>query len=234
MVTEQVKVEETDDFLNVDESLLSMDDDETFMEDSLDLPEKKPEKKKKKDKAPKEFCRPSERGRWKTIQTLLRPTQTALGWDWSFYKLQNFRTEEEAQTYMDTKPVPYIQRGSKKYVVDHHHTLVALEMSGWNPKVTLQCVDELDAEERGKEAFWGYLEGRGWAFMRDPDYTRISHKLLPKTFHIQEFRNDVYRSMGGFARKHKDKLFFEFRWGYFFWLHRANEFELWGDDRNHR
>ncbi|KAK3261038.1 hypothetical protein CYMTET_30040 [Cymbomonas tetramitiformis] len=97
MVTEQVKVEETDDFLNVDESLLSMDDDETFMEDSLDLPEKKPEKKKKKDKAPKEFCRPSERGRWKTIQTLLRPTQTALGWDWSFYKLQNFRTEEEAQ-----------------------------------------------------------------------------------------------------------------------------------------
>jgi len=128
---------------------------------------------------------------------------------------------------MDGKPVPYVQRGSKKYIVDHHHTLVALELSGLDVDITLEQIRSFDKAEQSLEGFWGYLEGRGWAFLRDEQYARIPIDSIPKTFAISAFRNDVYRSMGGFARVYgvlkrgkelDDRLFFEFRWGYMFWL----------------
>ena len=59
-------------------------------------------------------------------------------------------------------------------------------------------------------------------------------------FELSAFRNDVYRSMGGFARVYDvlkrgkeldDRLFFEFRWGFFFWIHRNDSFGLWPDKR---
>ena len=39
---------------------------------------------------------------------------------------------------MRRKPVPYVGYKGKKFVVDHHHTLVALELSGWDVEVTLE------------------------------------------------------------------------------------------------
>ena len=158
----------------------------------------------------------------------------------AFYKLQQFTSEAAAQRYMDTKPVPYVQRGSKKYIVDHHHTLAALELSGFDVEVTLEQVRAFDKTEQTLEGFWGYLEGRGWAFLRDENYNRIPIAKLPKVFVLSAFRNDVYRSMGGFARvfdvlkrgkELDDRLFFEFRWGFFFWIHRNDSFGLWPDKR---
>mmetsp|Transcript_2115 Transcript_2115/g.13769 ORF Transcript_2115/g.13769 Transcript_2115/m.13769 type:complete len:298 (+) Transcript_2115:63-956(+) len=183
------------------------------------------------------------RGKISKLHARLRPTQDALGWDWTFYKLQNFRSRSAAQEYMDKKPVPVIQRGKKYYVVDRHHTLSALKMSGWDPEITLQVVQQVDKDERSLDAFWGYLEGKGWAFMRDENYQRQNFDDMPKEIDLEHFRNDIYRSLGGFARTHNilqrgktldERLFFEFRWGYFFWLHRNNEFGLWPDERLHR
>ena len=176
-----------------------------------------------------EWSAPTERARWSKVKKALRPTQAALGYDWCFYKMQQFTSEAAAQRYMDTKPVPYVQRGSKKYIVDHHHTLAALELSGFDVEITLEQVRSFDKTEQTLEGFWGYMEGRGWAFLRDENYNRIPIAKLPKTFNLSAFRNDVYRSMGGFARvfdvlkrgkELDDRLFFEFRWGYFFWIHR--------------
>jgi hypothetical protein len=170
-----------------------------------------------------------ERALWSKIKKSLRPTQAALGYDWCFYKMQQFTSEDAAQRYMDSKPVPYVQRGSKKYIVDHHHTLAALELSGFDVDITLEQVRSFDKTEQTLEGFWGYMEGRGWAFLRDENYNRIPIAKLPKNFALSAFRNDVYRSMGGFARvfdvlkrgkELDDRLFFEFRWGYFFWIHR--------------
>ena len=176
-----------------------------------------------------EWSAPMERARWSKVKKSLRPTQAALGYDWCFYKMQQFTSEAAAQRYMDSKPVPYVQRGSKKYIVDHHHTLAALELSGFDVEITLEQVRSFDKTEQTLEGFWGYMEGRGWAFLRDENYNRIPIAKLPKTFSLSAFRNDVYRSMGGFARvfdvlkrgkELDDRLFFEFRWGYFFWIHR--------------
>ena len=100
--------------------------------------------------------------------------------DRCFYKLQQFTSEAAAQRYMDSKPVPYVQRGSKKYIVDHHHTLAALELSGFDVEITLEQVRSFDKTEQTLEGFWGYLEGRGWAFLRDENYNRIPIAKLPK------------------------------------------------------
>jgi hypothetical protein len=127
-----------------------------------------------------EWSAPTERARWSKVKKALRPTQAALGYDWCFYKLQQFTSEAAAQRYMDSKPVPYVQRGSKKYIVDHHHTLAALELSGFDVDITLEQVRSFDKTEQTLEGFWGYLEGRGWAFLRDENYNRIPIVKLPK------------------------------------------------------
>ena len=76
--------------------------------------------------------------------------------------------------------------------------------------------------------------------------------MRPQDFDITNFRNDLYRSIGGFLRVYdvlkrgktlEDTLFFEFRWGYFVWLHRSNKssisfrsphrFRKWSVDRQH-
>ena len=44
-----------------------------------------------------------ERVRWSKVRERLRPTQSALGYDWCFYKLKNFTSEASAQRYMDSK-----------------------------------------------------------------------------------------------------------------------------------
>lgn len=153
------------------------------------------------------------------------------------------------------QPVPYVQRGKNKYVVDHHHTLAALELftrsTGCDITLTLERVRSFDAPPSGSDgsappsaltddAFWGLMEGKGWAFLRDEQYNRSLIPNLPKDFTLSSFRNDVYRSMGGFARVYdvlkrgkelEDLLFFEFRWGFFFWLHRNDSFSLWPDKR---
>lgn len=62
--------------------------------------------------------------------------------------------QSEAQHYMAQKPVPYVQRGDRKYIVDHHHTLVALELSGYDPEITMEQVRSFDKNEQSIEAFW--------------------------------------------------------------------------------
>jgi hypothetical protein len=173
--------------------------------------------------------------KWSEIKKVARPSQTACGWDWTFYKLSNFSSEDTAQAYMETKPVPAVKYQGLYYVVDHHHTLAALELSGWDVKVTIEEIYQFE-DDLSEDGFWGIMEGKGWSFCRDENYKRLERKDIPQNFELSSFRNDVFRSLGGFARKFgilkrgkslEDRLFFEFQWGYFFWLHRSDKYGLW-------
>lgn len=181
-----------------------------------------------------ELC-PTKTKPWSEIKKIAKPSQTACGWDWTFYKLSNFSSEENAREYMAIKPVPAVKYRGYYYVVDHHHTLAALELAGWDVDVTLEEIYEFE-DDLSEEAFWGIMEGKGWSFCRDESYKRIDLKDLPENFELSSFRNDVFRSLGGFARKFgvlkrgkslEERLFFEFQWGYFFWLHRSDKYGLW-------
>jgi hypothetical protein len=66
----------------------------------------------------------------------------------AFYKLQQFTSEAAAQRYMDSKPVPYVQRGSKKYIVDHHHTLGARHDAHTHSSTVFAIISDSDALAR--------------------------------------------------------------------------------------
>ena len=62
--------------------------------------------------------------RWSLAKETCHPTQRALGWDWTFFKLSHFVTFDDAQAYMTRKPVPVVAYRGRDFIVDHHHTLV--------------------------------------------------------------------------------------------------------------
>lgn len=62
--------------------------------------------------------------KWSLAKKVCHPSQRALGWDWTFFKLSQFVTFDEAQAYMTRKPVPFVSYQGRYFVVDHHHTLV--------------------------------------------------------------------------------------------------------------
>eukprot|EP00241_Pyramimonas_parkeae_P002062 CAMPEP_0114253312 /NCGR_PEP_ID=MMETSP0058-20121206/16319_1 /TAXON_ID=36894 /ORGANISM="Pyramimonas parkeae, CCMP726" /LENGTH=490 /DNA_ID=CAMNT_0001367337 /DNA_START=270 /DNA_END=1742 /DNA_ORIENTATION=+ len=220
------------------------DDDDGDDENEESSPEEGKKGKKKKEKIAAKVA-PEEkdtivRKRWSKVKHSLHPTQTALGWDWVLFKMKNLADPEMAQAYLDRKPVPAVKRGDVYYVIDHHHTLAALEASGLDVKVTIVPVMEIPEDLAPMDFFWKFMENRGWSFIRNADYTHALPSALPKTFAIQEFHNDIYRSMGGFARVHRvlkrpksleGRLFFEFKWGYFFFAHSEDQFDLWSDKR---
>lgn len=132
----------------------------------------------------------------------------------------------------------------------HARTCQTVELSGWEDvEVTFELVHDFDGlGPDSEDSFWGFLSGRGWTYLLDEGYQPISWRELPTSFDLRMFRNDVYRSMGGFARKYgvlergsalEDKLFFEFRWGYLFWYNRhgpsdEEDDKLWRDERHYR
>ena len=83
----------------------------------------------------------------------------------------------------------------------------------------MSCADDMTVD-----TFWGYMEGRGWAFLRDENYASLHHSVLPTSFDITAFRNDLYRSIGGYLRVYgvlkrgrtlEDRLFFRVSVGLF-------------------
>uniref|UniRef100_A0A7S3F356 ParB-like nuclease n=1 Tax=Prasinoderma singulare TaxID=676789 RepID=A0A7S3F356_9VIRI len=201
---------------------------------------------------PPQVEQPTHREVWTVARERCRPTQAALGWDWALSKMAKCADASSAQKYMDRKPVPYVTRGDGlMYVLDHHHTLAALELSGWEDvEVTFELVYEFDEgvlDTSNNDLFYGFLSGKGWTYLLDEQYQPISWRELPTGFDLRLYRNDLYRSMGGFCRKYgvlergttlEDRLFFEFRWGYLFWLNRngpdSESENLWTDMRHYR
>jgi hypothetical protein len=76
--------------------------------------------------------------KWKFLKPLIRPTQSEVGYAWIGYKLVNiFYSENNAQDEMDSSPLPaVIGPDSKFYIVDDHHTISALDYSGYDDTVT--------------------------------------------------------------------------------------------------
>jgi len=236
-----------------DFSIPGVDEEEAWFRHGNDQEDQDQEVEKKKEKKKKEKKKKGDGAvngaatdtttvskKWSKLKDSLRPTQTALGWDWVLYKMKNLLCEETAQEYLDRKPVPVVKRGEFYYVIDHHHTLAALEASGWDVKVTIVVVQDIPEDLAPLEFFWNYMEKRGMCFIRNVDYTHASVDKLPLTFNMTEYNNDVYRSMGGFARLNnvlkrpknlQARLFFEFKWGYFFNVHQNDDLGLWHDKR---
>ena len=185
--------------------------------------------------------------KWKKLKPMLRPTQPAVGWAWVQRKLdKDFSSKSDAQDEMDDLPIPTVLGpGNLLYAVDSHHTMTALDLSGYDD--TKVIVDVLcDLRALSIEEFWQEMQERNWVYLisapesRSSLPTPISPDDLPQEFSSELMANDYYRSLSAFVRKVQNHTcdssdeycqrcydrvcsedgggipFFEFRWGYFF------------------
>jgi|ERR1700733_10506025 hypothetical protein len=156
----------------------------------------------------------------------LRPTQITIG-------MREVRAKEKTWQQRDKKKraeflgrhmIPIV-RGPKgrNYVVDHHHLSLALHNAGVKSVLVIAIADLRTLTD---DAFWVYLDHRGWTHPYDAKgrrcgFDRIPHRLV-------DLKDDPYRSlagelrrMGGFAKE--TTPFSEFIWADFLRRHIARK-----------
>lgn len=125
---------------------------------------------------------------------------------------KDFSSSDDAQDTVDESPTPAVLGpDSKIYVVDDHHTLSALDFSGYDDtQVTINIL----CDKRGMNAheFWDELQKQNLAYMAahpagDPNGlpVAINYTQLPQTFSFTKdsmtMTDDPWRSIAGFSRK---------------------------------
>jgi hypothetical protein len=146
----------------------------------------------------------------------LYPTQITVGMREVRAKRKHWRTVGRKGEFLGRHLIPVI-RGPKEryYVIDHHHLALALHEEGVK-KIAITVVADLCRLD--KDAFWIYLDNRGWIHPFDDKGRRQPYSALPRR--ISGLLDDPYRSLagelrhaGGFA---KDTTpFSEFLWADF-------------------
>lgn len=145
----------------------------------------------------------------------LRPTQMTVGMHEVRRKQKEWRTLADGKRaeFLGRHMVPIV-RGPKDraYIIDHHHLARALHEEGVKD-ILVSAVADL--RKLDKDAFWTFLDNRGWMHPFDDNGKRQTRNELPKT--VADLDDDPYRSLagelrfaGGFA---KDTApFSEFLW----------------------
>jgi len=83
-------------------------------------------------------------GTWSDLRDILRPTQKSVGFAWVFRQQQlKMKTKEQAQQSLNKKLIPVsLGPGGTAYILDAHHSLSALDLSGFKSTVialTVSC-----------------------------------------------------------------------------------------------
>lgn len=146
----------------------------------------------------------------------LYPTQITVGMREVLEKRRHWRDAGHKARFLGSHLIPVI-RGPRErhYVIDHHHLARALFDEGLRA-IAVTVVADLGKLD--KDAFWTYLDNRGWMHPYDEHGRRRHHRDLPRR--VSELVDDPYRSLagelrhaGGFA---KDTTpFSEFLWADF-------------------
>lgn len=153
-----------------------------------------------------------------TAITDLRPTQISVGMREVAEKRARWREESarEGSEYLGHHMIPVVlgPKG-RPYLTDHHHLALALHLEG-EKHVLTTVISDLSRLE--KEAFWIFLDSRGWMHPFDEKGRRKSYDDLPNS--ISDMVDDPYRSLAGALRKAggfaKDTTpFSEFLWADF-------------------
>jgi hypothetical protein len=151
--------------------------------------------------------------KWKNLKPLLKPTQPEVGYAWIQYKLdKDFTSESDCQAVLDEAATPaVIGPGPAIYVVDDHHTLCALDFSGYEDvKVTVDIL--CDLRNYSTSNFWATLSAQNLAYLaahpkgQPNDLPKaIPYTSMPTAFSFtkdeQSLTDDPWRSLAGYSRK---------------------------------
>ncbi|HZP67052.1 MAG TPA: ParB-like protein [Rudaea sp.] len=149
----------------------------------------------------------------------LRPTQITVGMREVEAKRKHWREHPERKKadFLGRHMIPVVWGPREEfYVIDHHHLSLALHKEKVR-EIATTIVADLRALPN--DAFWVFLDNRGWLHPFDAEGKRRRYKDIPKR--IADLEDDPYRSLagelrhlGGFA---KDTTpFSEFLWADFF------------------
>ena len=161
--------------------------------------------------------RPVREPRLSTVEIAdLYPTQITVGMREVRAKRKHWREAGHKAKFLGNHLIPVI-RGPKGrcYVIDHHHLARALHDEGVR-EIAITIVADLCKLDR--DAFWTFLDNRGWLHPYDDRGRRRHYRDLPRR--VTGLVDDPYRSLagelrhaGGFA---KDTTpFSEFLWADF-------------------
>jgi hypothetical protein len=146
----------------------------------------------------------------------LRPTQITIGMHEVRAKRESWQAKKDKSEFLGRHMIPVILGPKERpYVLDQHHLARALHDEG-QKHVLVSVVTDLHTLDR--EAFWIFLDNRGWCHPYDQRGVRCGFADIPKS--VANLRDDPFRSLAGELRKAggfaKDTTpFSEFLWADF-------------------
>ena len=148
----------------------------------------------------------------------LRPTQITVGLREVAEKRRQWREhkDQDGSEFLGKHMIPVVMGPKQRcYVIDHHHLCRAL-IDERVEHILVNIVADLGVLT--KDAFWVYMDNRGWCHPYDPQGRRRDFADIPKT--ITAMVDDPYRSLAGELRRAggyaKDETpFAEFIWADF-------------------
>jgi hypothetical protein len=148
----------------------------------------------------------------------LRPTQITVGKREVEIKRKAWRDKgaKKQREFLGRHLIPVILGPKdRRYVIDHHHLVLALVEEGVKD-VLITAVGDLRKAEPA--FFWPTMEARGWVYPFDDKGKRREYAVIPKS--LRGLVDDPYRSLagelrrvGGFAKE--TVPFSEFQWADF-------------------
>lgn len=146
----------------------------------------------------------------------LYPTQMTVGMREVRAKRKHWRSVGRKGDFLRRHLIPVIGGPKDRfYVVDHHHLALALHQEGVR-KIPITVVADLSKLDG--EAFWTFLDNRGWLHPYDAKGRRRPYSDLPRR--VSGLKDDPFRSLAGELRRAggfaKDTTpFSEFLWADF-------------------
>ena len=128
----------------------------------------------------------------------LRPTQISVGMR-EVAKRERWREHKDSKKsdFLGSHMIPVIQGPKDRlYVVDHHHLSRALHDEG-EQKIAVTVIANLSRLD--KEAFWVFLDTRGWMHPYDDEGRRRGFEDIPTA--IADLVDDPFRSLAGELRR---------------------------------
>lgn len=129
----------------------------------------------------------------------LRPTQITVGMREVEIKRKSWQYHPDGKKadFLGQHLIPVVwgPKG-RHYVIDHHHLALALHREGVkNIAITVAA----DLRKLDKDAFWVYLDNRGWMHPFDAQGARRDYSAIPKK--ITDLLDDPFRSLAGELRR---------------------------------
>jgi len=149
----------------------------------------------------------------------LRPTQMTVGMQEVKEKRKRWRehkSDKKRAELLGKHMIPVVLGPDERhYVVDHHHLARALHDEGVKD-ILVTVIADLNMVDR--DAFWGVMDHKRWAYPYDARGERRHFRDIPKT--VEGLKDDPFRSLAGELRRAggfaKDTTpFSEFLWADF-------------------